>query len=309
MESPDDGGKLRTAIILAGGEGTRLRDLTHKIAGHDVPKQFCRIVGETTLLEQTLQRAALVVPPGRTLTVVTRAHERFYRPLLRGVPEQNLVVQPENRGTSAAIIYSLLRLATISPAASVAFFPSDHHVDDDTEFMCHVNLAFEAVKERPELTVLLGIAPNEAEVAYGWIEPARPVSPKYAPIARVLRFWEKPSREVAKDLLARGCLWNSFVMVARISTLLGLFMMAMPELYAAFTAIRASLGTVFEEMIVKALYGDLHPADFSERVLMRFPANLAVLPVCGVMWSDLGEPRRVMDTLSRLGLHPAWAAA
>ena len=56
-------GSSAPQLFLLEGEGTRLRDLTHKIAGHDVPKQFCRIVGEATLLEQTLQRAALVVPP------------------------------------------------------------------------------------------------------------------------------------------------------------------------------------------------------------------------------------------------------
>jgi mannose-1-phosphate guanylyltransferase len=64
----------RAAIILAGGEGTRLRALTRKIAGVEVPKQFCPVIGQTTLLEQTYERASLSVMPERILTVVTRAH-------------------------------------------------------------------------------------------------------------------------------------------------------------------------------------------------------------------------------------------
>jgi len=164
--------KDRAAIILAGGDGTRLRELTRKILGKDVPKQFCPVIGERTLLEQTRKRVSLAVAPGTTIAVVTRPHERFYAPLLADIPLQNLVVQPENRGTATAIIYSLLRLANIVPNAAVALIPSDHYVDDDTAFMRHIDLAFEAVEARPELTVLLGITPDRPEAGYGWIEPA-----------------------------------------------------------------------------------------------------------------------------------------
>lgn len=76
----------RWGIVLAGGEGTRLRLMTLRIEGDDRPKQFCRVVGGTTLLEQTRRRAALLVPPQRTLIVVTQAHERFYTPLLATAP-------------------------------------------------------------------------------------------------------------------------------------------------------------------------------------------------------------------------------
>ncbi len=302
-------GPQRAAVVLAGGDGVRLSDLTHKILGRHVPKQFCPLVGRTTPLEQTRRRLSLTVPSSRTVVMVTRAHAPFYAPLLSDLSSRNLVAQPTNRGTAPAILYGLLRLAELGAGLNVVVMPSDHYVDDDAAFMDHVELAFQTIDERPELTILLGIAPDEAETAYGWIEPAQPVSPEHAPISRVRRFWEKPSRQVAENLLTRGCLWNSFVMVARVSTLLGLCMIAMPELCTSFSALRASLGTIHEERLAQALYSNLHTADFSQRVLARFPINLSVLPVDGVAWSDLGEPRRVFDTLSRLGLRPSWAAA
>ena len=65
-----------------------------------------------------------------------------------------------------------MRAARIAPTASVAVFPSDHYVDSDTAFMRHVDAAFEAVEQRPELTVLLGIAPDRPESGYGWISGA-----------------------------------------------------------------------------------------------------------------------------------------
>jgi len=71
-------------IILAGGNGTRLSSLTRTLAGDDRPKQFCRLIGDATLLEQTRRRARLLIAPERFLTVVTRQHERFYVPALAG---------------------------------------------------------------------------------------------------------------------------------------------------------------------------------------------------------------------------------
>ena len=63
-----------SAIILAGGDGLRLRSLTRAIAGDDRPKQFCPLLGDETLLAQTRRRVGMLVAPARTLTVVTRPH-------------------------------------------------------------------------------------------------------------------------------------------------------------------------------------------------------------------------------------------
>ncbi len=115
---------------------------------------------------------------------------------------------------------------------------------------------------------------------------------------------EKPSREVALKLMAAGCLWNSFVIVGRLSTLLGLFTVMMPQLHTSFSNIRPTLGTLFEEPAVRNLYRDLGSADFSRQVLEPLPMNLAVLPVPDVGWSDLGEPKRVSQALATLGACP-----
>jgi mannose-1-phosphate guanylyltransferase len=298
----------RCALILAGGDGTRLSEVTRRIAGNATPKQFCPVIGSTSLVEQTRLRVSLAVRSDRIFAAVTRAHERHYRELLKQILPENLVIQPEKRGTAPAILYALLRLSKAVAHAWVAVFPSDHFVSDDREFMRHVDLAFDAVGSRPELTALLGITPNAAESGYGWIEPGELVV-RRGPLFRVRRFWEKPSSELAGDLLRAGCMLNSFVMVAQVSTLIGLIMVALPELFASFSNIDDLLGTAREPDSIENLYQRTPMTNFSDEVLQRHPIHLGVLPVHGVEWSDLGEPQRVTAVLSRLGLHPEWAAA
>lgn len=309
MKDQVEPGPMRGAIILAGGEGSRLTELTRQIVGHPTPKQFCPVVGDACLLEQTRRRVSLSIAEHAILTVVNRAHECFYQAPLASVPKSQLVVQPEPKGTAAAIVYGLMRAARISPNAAVAVFPADHYIDNDPAFMRHVEAAFAAVEVRPELTVLLGIDPDRPEAGYGWIQPAQPLSIGKMPMFEVRRFWEKPPQAIAHQLMSLGCLWNSFVMIGRVSTLLGLVMMARPQLYSSFAALRSVFGSSREELKIKSMYARLPAVDFSSEILAKVPVNLSVLPVKGVDWSDLGEPARVMDTLARLGMRPRWAAA
>jgi mannose-1-phosphate guanylyltransferase len=123
------------AIKLAGGEGTRLPSLTRTIAGLAVPKQFCPILGKETLLEHTRRRVSLSFSPEWTVTVVSRALERFYSPLISQSILGNLAIQPAGRGTAAAILFGLLRLSHSRRIGTVAIFPSDHYVSNDMIFM------------------------------------------------------------------------------------------------------------------------------------------------------------------------------
>jgi mannose-1-phosphate guanylyltransferase len=281
------------ALILAGGDGVRLRPLTRQIAGDDRPKQFCALLGGDTLWEQTRRRAHLIVAPSHVVSVVTESHEEYYAPLVAREPAARVVVQPENRGTGAGLLYGLLRLARADSGAAVVVLPSDHWVSNDGAFMAHVDVALRTLSTHPDRVTLLGVVPDRSETEYGWIEPGAPLS---ADANRVARFWEKPSADVAAVVRARGGLWNTLVMVGRVDVFLALFMDTVPTLYEAFAPLRASLGRAGEPLAARQVYAGLAPVDFSKFVLQAVPERLAVVPVRGVGWNDLGDPARLQMT-------------
>jgi len=290
--------KNRWGVILAGGDGSRLLPLTRLLMGDDRPKQFCPIGGDETLLERTSRRISLSIAAANTTIVLTETHEQFYRSALNHIASENLVVQPVNKGTAPAILYSLLRIDKVAPNATAAFFPSDHYFSDDETFMFHVEAAFDAVAARPDLVILLGITPDAPEEQYGWIEPGPSVHANASGhFYQVKRFWEKPSRPLAQELMEKGCLWNSFVMIGQVSALLAMIREAIPDLYRRFAPTK-ELNLVAERKLACQLYGSIPSINFSRAVLANPPENLALFPVRGVEWSDLGEPARVISTFA-----------
>jgi len=298
----------RWAVILAGGDGTRLQSMTRTITGDDRPKQFVPVIGGSTLLDQTRSRVALSVSPTQTLFVFTEKHRRFYKSLAQSISQNLLIEQPANKGTAPAILYALLRVAAKSPKAIVALFPSDHYFADDEEFMSHVDLAFDAARVQSGTVTLLGITPSAAETEYGWIEPQRSILgglPRS--ITRVNRFWEKPNANVAQSLMDQGCLWNSFVMVGRVDALLRMTREALPELFLAFARTVPMFGGAWEQSAMCDLYRRIPDSNFSHEVLAERPDDLAVMRVGDVGWSDLGEPARVLATLAQMGVRTEMA--
>lgn len=298
------------AVVLAGGDGARLRPLTRLISGGDRPKQFCRLYGGRTLLAQTRSRLAPAIPPEQTLFTLVGAHEKFYAAELADVKPSRMVVQPSNKGTTAAIIYSLLRVTNLAGDPIVGFFPTDHHYSEERRFAASVRLAVKVVRDSPATIILLGARAEHAEVDFGWIEPGTALEcPFTKSLLRVNQFWEKPPLYVAQILRARGCLWNTFVMIGRASAFLEILKTAVPQVLRVFGVDGHCSGAELSQAHGDAVYAALTPGDFSRQVLSVSKERLAVLRLKDVGWSDLGTPERVMFAMARSGLRSDWQGA
>ena len=223
------------------------------------------------------------------------------------MPPAHMVVQPSNRGTLPAILLSLIHIIRQDKNAVVGFFPSDHHYTEEDRFMTGVDLAFHAAESNPETVILLGVAAKRAETEYGWIEATPAMSSDSRDgLLKVKRFWEKPSARTAEELLERGCVWNTFVMVGRAQAFLDLIRAGAPAIYQAFEPLRAIPESWSSNHRLDTIYPSLTPADFSRLVLSTTPDRLGVWCLGDVGWSDLGDPRRVMTVLDEAGIANEW---
>jgi mannose-1-phosphate guanylyltransferase len=207
-----------------------------------------------------------------------------------------------------AILYPPLRVENLAGGdVPVAIFPSDHEIAEDAAFATYVTSAIDVARAAPERVVLLGMEPDRPETEYGWIEPAEmPLPLDGEPAFPVGRFLEKPSAGGARALFARGCLWNSLVMVGWVSAFRAMLSATVPDLLAAFAPLMTALATPREPDVADRVSTTLPEINFSEQVLVRSVERLLVMRVKNVGWSDLGNPARVLASLRRTGRRPAW---
>ncbi|MBI5363845.1 MAG: NTP transferase domain-containing protein [Planctomycetes bacterium] len=287
------GGRSTYGLVLAAGEGARLRSLTTDRAGRAVPKQFCSLRGGRSLFGDALERARRVVEPELVVTVVAADQREHWSSEVGELDPENVVVQPKNRGTAAGILLPLLAIHERDPRARIVVLPSDHHGRDEAALVGALAEALDAVDD--ERVALRGIEPDAPETDYGWIVPGAPRSGWRKP-RRVAEFVETPDALAARELMARGGLWNSFLLAGTVESFLELYAQHLPELLASFAAARLA-SPAHRPAWIEMLYVGIGAHDFSRDVLEAATPWLDVVeaPACG--WTDLGTPERVARCL------------
>jgi mannose-1-phosphate guanylyltransferase len=299
------------AVVLAGGDGVRLRDLVRRVHGDDRPKQFAALAGSRSLLRQTLDRIEAVIPPERTVIVTRHGQECHLSGALAGARVHGVLSQPENRGTAAAILFAADWIRARDPEAVVAVFPSDHFVLEEARFARHVADVVAVLDAHPDWLILLGAEAGEPDPEYGWIELGATLAwtGNGEPISRVQRFWEKPSGPAAIALHEKGWLWNTFIFVARAAVLCQLGFRYLPDMAERFARMAPFRGTELEAWALQQAYAHMRKASFSASILEMCPPCLTVSALPPVQWADWGTPGRVLESLRKAGVLPPWLAA
>ncbi len=279
------------SIVLAGGDGSRLSQITGGFEGRAVPKQFCGVNGGPSLLRQALRRARAVAGPDRTAVVVAAEHRRWWSAELADLPSVNVVVQPCNRGTACGVLLPLKQVLARDPEATVVVLPSDHVVEDEPTLLAAITAATENIHREPDRLVLLGLEPAGPDTGLGWISPR---SIAHHPVSAVSHFVEKPTQERAEELVREGALWNSFIFAMRAAELLALFQWALPWLTKMFDYALVDTAAGPLAARVSKLYERLPNVDFSRAVLQEAGADMRVVPVPPCGWTDVGTPAGIV---------------
>jgi mannose-1-phosphate guanylyltransferase len=268
------------------------------------------LTGSKSLLRQTVERVARLVPPHRIVVVTQSAHDRYLGAELAGLPGIRVLSQPSDRGTAAGVLMPAHWIGAKDPNATVVVFPADHFILEEERFMRQVGEVARYVRAHPDWLVVLGVPPSEPDPDYGWIEPGAPMGWVGAgPIHRVRGFREKPTEDSARRLFSAGALWNTFVFAATVSTLIGAGRECLPLLHDRLVRLGLFAGTQYQAWALRQAYLFAPVADFSRTILESCALPLAVAELPTFTWCDMGTPQRVARTLETLGVPaPTWLA-
>mgnify|MGYP000527738744 CR=1 FL=1 len=270
-------------VLLAGGSGTRLWPLSRKLH----PKQFLRLNGEGSLLEETVARLAGVPDLAPVIALGGEDHRFILAEHLRrqGQDAARIILEPVGRNTAPAAAIAALSVAREHGAETLMVLcPADHAITDVAAFQQALARACAAAE--PGVMVTFGIQPDRPETGYGYIQAGAETAPG---VRSLSRFVEKPDAVTAQQYLAAGdYFWNGGIFVFRAQTLLDEMSRHAPDILAACEAALDGGAQDGPFLRLDAEAFAACPEDSIDYAVMEKTAGAAVVPLdCG--WNDVGS--------------------
>ena len=271
-----------TPVILCGGSGTRLWPLSRK----SYPKQFSRLLGETTLFQQSAQRVGgegfekpVILTNSDFRFIVTEQLQEV------GIDPKAVLIEPEPRNTAPAILAAALFLAKNDPKALMLVLPSDHVVPDHQTFTKTVQAGVEAALDGDLVT--FGITPHGAETGYGYLELSG--KPNGLTPIKLNRFVEKPDKKSAEMMLDEGSyLWNAGIFLFRAQDFVEAVEAHCSQLIAPVSKAMAAVKPDLDFLRIDPDWWGKAESISVDYAIMEHAVNLSAVPYGGD-WSDLGD--------------------
>ncbi|AOJ08967.1 mannose-1-phosphate guanylyltransferase/mannose-6-phosphate isomerase [Burkholderia mayonis] len=278
-------------VILCGGSGTRLWPMSR--GGY--PKQYLKLTGDNTLVQQTALRVRDVDSVGAPI-VVTNNEQRFLvAEQLRqvGITPSSIVLEPVGRNTAPAIAIAALLALRESPDALLLVLPSDHAIDNEPAFADVVKTAANVASN--EHLVTFGVTPTQAHTGYGYIRRGDALADD-AQVYRVDAFVEKPDAPTAARFVADGgYYWNSGMFMLKASTYLDELRRHAPDIARqAELALDAATRDHDFLRLDPGAFG-ASPNVSIDYAVMEKTERAAVVAAANLGWNDIGSWSALAD--------------
>ena len=275
-------------VILAGGSGTRFWPLSRE----RFPKQLLRIIGEETLIQQTVRRLLRSMSAERIVVVTNENQADSIKLQLANWKDElsgNIICEPEGRNTAPAIGLAALQLLCRDPEAVMVVLPADHVIAQPAKFQQAVRLGEELASKGNLVT--FGIQPSRPETGYGYIQPqrrSRVGSRGKMTGYKVARFVEKPDMSTAQRYVRSGnFFWNSGIFMWKASVVIRELETQKPALLKGLKRIVKMIEAGASNADIAKHYHRLESVSIDHGV-MEQSAHAAVIPV-DFGWSDVGS--------------------
>ncbi len=271
-------------VILAGGSGTRLWPLSREL----YPKQLLPLVGEWTLLQNTITRLQGLADVAKPIVVCTSEHRFLVAEQVRFLnTEAVIMIEPVGHDTAPAVAVAAFEASVDTENDSVLLvLPADHVILRPEAFHRAVAAGYQAALQGKLVT--FGIVPDKPHTGYGYIKKGQKLDIPGADMYIVARFVEKPDLQTASAYVAAGDLWNSGMFMFRASRYIEELKRFAPEIYQGARDSHANKSMDLDFIRLNSEDFNRCPSNSIDYAVMEKTADAVVVPLdCG--WSDVGS--------------------
>lgn len=274
------------AVILAGGEGTRLWPVSRK----NIPKQTKSFIGDQTLLEVTYKRLTKLFAPDDILVSTNTLTAPLIKKQLPRLLAKNLILEPTKRDTAPALGLVATVLHHRNPEETMVTAMSDAFIQKEGKYLSAIKTVKKTLAKYPNYSVMIGVNPTYPETQYGYIKLAK-VFDRFGgqEVYRAKKFVEKPSLEQAKKYLTSWeYLWNPAMFAWRVDYLLSLYAKYLPTMYRQLKRVEAALDTKKENAVIKKEFQRMKKISIDYGIMEKIGSRMLVIPA-DIGWLDIGH--------------------
>lgn len=280
------------AVIMAGGEGSRLWPLSRQLR----PKQMVQLGADRTLFQVAVDRLKTVFPADRIYVVTVAEQAEKLQEQCPEIPAENYLLEPMPRGTASVVGLAAVALGKRDPQAVMAILAADHLIQNVDYFHCLLSDGFTLAQDG--YLVTLGIYPTYPATGYGYIQRGAQLGLYSFQACEVRHFKEKPALETARQFLIDGDhYWNSGMFIWRLDRILEEINHLMPELAAKLDEIGQDWGSPRQKNTLAAVWPTIKPQTVDYGIMEKSD-RVVVIPAVDLGWNDVGSWESMFEVFS-----------